>query len=126
MNLSCFSMSNELYTVKLNDNKGVVEIIQPPGGISLRELGGEILSSRCGHILTHYFDSCVILHGGVCFPHINSCVGSSLFKNVTNDNSFYMFDFESLFWTKLSVTGFASRAYHTVCNGNQRYEVFCI
>ena len=113
LNLSCFSMSNELYIVKLNDNKGVVEIIQPPGGISVRELGGEIPSGRCGHTLTHYFDSCVILHGGVCFPHRNSCVGSSLFKNVTNDNSFYMFDFESLFWTKLSVTGSAPRAYHT-------------
>ena len=32
-------MSIELYTVKFNENKGVVEIIQPPGGISVRELG---------------------------------------------------------------------------------------
>lgn len=33
LNLSSFSMSYELYVVKLNDTKGVVEIIQPPGGI---------------------------------------------------------------------------------------------
>ena len=80
-------MSIELYTVKLNENKGV-EIIQPPGGISVRELGGEIPSGRCRHTLTHYFDSCVILHGGVCFQHRNSCVGSSLLKNLTNEINF--------------------------------------
>lgn len=33
LNLSSFSMSYELYVAKLNDTKGVAEIIQPLGGI---------------------------------------------------------------------------------------------
>lgn len=97
LNLSPFSMSNELYVVKLKGTKGV-EIIQPPGAISLRKLEGDIPSGRYGHSFT-YFDCCAILHGGVCFPHRNSCIGSSLFTNVTNDSSFYMFYYERLFWT---------------------------
>ena len=39
-----FSMSNEFFTFKLNENKGVVEIIQLPCAISVRELWGEIPS----------------------------------------------------------------------------------
>lgn len=39
-----FSMSNEFFTFKLNENKGVVEIIQLPCAISVRELWGEISS----------------------------------------------------------------------------------
>lgn len=113
LNLSSFSMLNELYVVNINDTKGVVEVIQPPGGISKRKFEGEIPSGRCGHSFTHLFDSCAILHGGVCFPHRNSCVGTSLFTNITNDSSFYMFDYESLFWTKLAVSGSNPRAYHT-------------
>lgn len=120
LNLSSFSMLNELYVNKLNGTKGVVEVIQPPGGISRRKFEGEIPSGRCGHSFTHFLIH-VQLHGGVCFPHRNSCVGTSLFTNVTNNSCFYMFNYESLYWTKLAVSG-SNRHSH----GHQRYEVYCV
>lgn len=55
LNLSSFTMSNKLYVVKLNDTKVVVEIIQPPDGISLRKFEGNIPSGRCGHSFTYIF-----------------------------------------------------------------------
>jgi hypothetical protein len=113
LNLCLYNMSQELLIVKLHEKKGVVEIVQPPGGISLRELKGEIPLGRCGHSLTHFDESLVILHGGLCFPHRNSCSSLSLFTNVTNDDCFYSFDYDELLWTKLSVHGPVPRAYHT-------------
>lgn len=47
-------MLNELYVNKLNGTKGVVEVIQPPGGISRRKFECEIHSGRCGHSFTHF------------------------------------------------------------------------
>lgn len=82
-------MFNELYVVKLNDTKGVEQVIQPSGGIWKRKLESGIASGRCGHSLTNIFDFCAILHGGV-FVVRNPCVGNLLFANVTNESNSFM------------------------------------
>lgn len=51
LNLSTFSMLNELYGVRSYDTK----IIQPPGGISIRKVEGEILRGKIGRSYTYIF-----------------------------------------------------------------------
>lgn len=119
LNLPIFSQLNELYVVKSYDTT----VIQPPGGISIRKLEGEILSGRIATL--HIFYSCAILHSGVGF-HIKFMRWYITFYKCYKCYQWYLFykiDYESLFLDKTIYLRIRSKS---LSHRHQRYEVHYI
>ena len=116
LNLSSFSFSNELSvldTTLLSRGRIDVEIVQDTYGISKRHMYGDVPSGRSGHSMTFLSRDCVVMFGGVRFPHRESAnITVSPFAHFTDDEHFYVLNIDDLTWQQLPITS-PSRAYHT-------------